>query len=73
MIIGLIAIFSVIGFIDLPGLLKTNQRVKTMIVYFFLLAAGLTISILQLLEKAPVSPAKIIEKMVKFIVLRWMV
>ncbi|WP_028308812.1 hypothetical protein [Desulfitibacter alkalitolerans] len=71
MIIGLIAIFSVIVFIDLPGLLKkTNQRAKTMIVYFFLLAAGLTISIMQLLEKAPVSPAKIIEKMVKLIILR---
>ena len=71
MIIGLIAIFSVIVFIDLPGLLKkTNQRAKTMIVYFFLWAAGLTISIMQLLEKVPVSPAKIIEKMVKLIILR---
>ena len=72
MIIGLIAIFGVVVLIDLPGLLKTNQRAKTMIVYFFLLAAGLTISILQILGKAPVSPAKIIEKMVKFVVLRWM-
>jgi len=72
MIIGLIAIFGVVVLIDLPGLLKTNQRAKTMIVYFFLLSAGLTISILQLLDKAPVSPAKVIEKMVKFVVLRWM-
>lgn len=72
MIIVLIAIFGVVVLIDLPGLLKTNQRANTMIVYFFLLSAGLTISILQLLDKAPVSPAKVIEKMVKFVVLRWM-
>lgn len=67
MIIGLIAAFCIVLLIDIPGLLKTNNRIKTTIVYIFLIAAGFTISLLLVTDKAPVSPAKIIENIVKFI------
>lgn len=63
--IGLIAFFLIIILIDLRGLLKTDQKVKTIIVYFSLIITGFIISLLQIIDKAPVSPAVIIENMIK--------
>jgi hypothetical protein len=68
MVIGLIAVFCIVILIDMPGLLKTNHRIKGMIIYFFLLTTGFTISLLQMMDKAPISPSKIIENMIKFII-----
>lgn len=65
---GLIAIFSIIVLIDLHGLLKADQKVKTIIVYSFLIITGFTISFLQLIDRMPVSPAVIIENIVKSVI-----
>jgi hypothetical protein len=67
LVIGLIAAFCLIFLLDLPGLLKTNHRVKTLGIYIFLLAAGFVMSLLQVIEKAPPSPVVFIEKVVRSI------
>jgi hypothetical protein len=53
--------FILIVLWDIRSLLKAKGRVKTMIIYFLLIGAGLTVSILLSVGKRPVSPAKIIE------------
>lgn len=70
MVIGLIAIFVIIILIDIPGILKTNKKIKTMVIYFFLMAAGFVISLLLIIDKAPTSPSKIIERIVKSVFMR---
>lgn len=64
MIIGLIAIFCIIFVFDLPSLMKNNNKKKTIIVYFILLIAAFSISLLQILDKAPMSPSDFIENIV---------
>ncbi|WHH61156.1 hypothetical protein [Petroclostridium sp. X23] len=68
LVIGTIAVFLIIILIDIGVLLKTNHKIKTMIVYFSLILVGFTISILQVVDKAPQSPSIIIEKIVKLII-----
>lgn len=66
MVAALIGVFCIVVLIDLPGLLKTNQRKKSVILYLFLISMGFIISLLQVIDKTPVSPSIIIEKIVKF-------
>jgi hypothetical protein len=68
LVIGTIAVFLTIILIDIGALLKTNHKIKTMIVYFSLIIVGFTISILQVIGKAPKNPSIIIEKIVKSII-----
>lgn len=65
MVAGLISAFVIIILIDLPALLKANNRMKTIIVYSALIVAGFTISLLLVIGKKPISPSQIIEKIVK--------
>ncbi|KZL92413.1 hypothetical protein CLMAG_22220 [Clostridium magnum DSM 2767] len=65
MITLIIFIFIVMVAYDLPGLLKTKKRAKAMALYFIIVFIGLTLSILLVTDKAPVSPSILIEKMVK--------
>ena len=67
MVFLLILAFIVIVLIDLRELLKTDHRIKTMLIYFFLLSVGFTISLLQIIDRAPTSPTVIIEKVVNSI------
>ena len=64
MVFLLILVFITIVLIDLRGLLKTDHRIKTMLIYFFLLSVGFTISLLQIIDRAPTSPTVVIEKIV---------
>lgn len=68
MIIYLIILFLIIILVDLRHLLKKENMIKYMLLYFFLLAIGFTISLFEILDKAPTSPAIIIEKIVKYVV-----
>lgn len=67
MVIGLIVIFCILVLIDLPVLLKTNNRKKTAVIYIFLMALGFTIGLLQVLGNPPPSPSRIIENIIKSI------
>ncbi len=67
MVFLLILAFIIIVLIDLRELLKTDHRIKTMLIYFFLLSVGFTISLLQIIDRAPTSPTVIIEKVVNSI------
>lgn len=64
-IVGVIAGFLIIILLDIPTLLKTNQRKKTAIIYFVLISVGFTISLLLVLDKAPTSPSILIEDIIK--------
>ncbi len=68
MVIALIIVFILIIMVDISGLIKTNKRLKTMIVYFSLITMGFVISLLQVIDKKPVSPSVIIEKIVKIFI-----
>lgn len=70
MVIGLIAIFIVVVLIDYRTLSNTNKKEKVIIIYIFLMFLGFVISLLQIIDKAPPSPAIIIEKIVGTIVKR---
>ena len=70
MVLGLIVAFSIVVLIDLPGLYKANNKRTTALAYFFLLVTGFVICLLLVMDKVPTSPAIIIEKMVKFVLLR---
>lgn len=59
--LAVVSAFILIVLWDIRGLLKDKDRVKTMIIYFIFIGAGLTISILLSINKRPESPAKIIE------------
>lgn len=61
-----IGAFILIVLWDIRSLLKDKDRVKTMIVYFIFIGAGLTVSILLSIGKRPVSPAKLIEYILAF-------
>lgn len=63
----IVVIFGLIFLLDLPLLIRTNQRTKTFIVYFLILGSAFTLSILLTIDRAPTNPSILIEKMVKFI------
>ncbi len=64
-VFGLIVIFAIVVLFDLTGLMKTNNRTKSMVVYFSLIALGLTFSLLYVIDKAPSSPAVIMERIIR--------
>lgn len=68
MIVGLIIGYCVIISIDLPILMKTNNKKKTLIVYTFILLSAFILSILLIIDKAPISPTIIIENIIKQII-----
>ncbi|MEN6463322.1 MAG: hypothetical protein ABFC94_18380 [Syntrophomonas sp.] len=65
---GVVAIFGALVLLDLRGLLETNNRTKTMVIYFFLIALGLIFSFLLTIGQAPPSPAVIMEKMIRLLI-----
>lgn len=65
MLIGLIAIYIVIILMDIPGIFKANKKIKFMIVYLGLLSFSFLLSVLELMDKTPVSPTVIIETTLK--------
>ncbi len=70
MIIGLIASFCVIVLIDIRNIFSVNNRRKTIFVYLCLITAAFTISLLLILDKEPISPSEIIEKIINYIIMR---
>lgn len=68
-VIGVIFIFIVIISINLKDIVMESKNNKNYAkVYFIIIAIGLTISILQVIDKAPISPSKIIETIVNKVV-----
>ncbi|KGG81251.1 hypothetical protein [Caloranaerobacter azorensis] len=70
MIFGLIIIYILILIFDIPVILKTNNRRKTIIIYSVLLGVSFIISILLMLEKMPTTPSIVIEQIVKTVFMR---
>ena len=69
MVILLIIIFFIIILIDLPIILNIDQKLKkTIVIYIILIGIGFTISLLQVINQAPTSPAVVIENVIKNIV-----
>lgn len=69
-IAGLVFGFICIFLVDFRQLLASPNRRKTMIAYFLILTAAFVISLLQILDKAPLSPTFFIEKTVRSIFYR---
>jgi hypothetical protein len=69
MVIGLVVIFILIVIFDLKDILKKSKDIKKYIlIYFVIIMLGLTLSILQIIDKPPVSPSKVIESVIKTVV-----
>lgn len=67
MIVGLIIIFGIVILIDLHDLLNSDQRLKAGLIYVVLLGSGFIISFLQLIDRAPTSPAIVIENLINIL------
>lgn len=67
MVIALIGSFIVLVLIDMRGLLKENDKTKTMIVYFFLIAVGFVIGLIQIIGIELLNPSDLIEIIVDFV------
>ncbi|KXZ40669.1 hypothetical protein SAMN05661008_01618 [Alkalithermobacter thermoalcaliphilus JW-YL-7 = DSM 7308] len=68
MVLGLIAGFIIAIFIDLLELLRSDDKPKIIIIYSLLIIIAFTTSLLQIIDKAPPSPAVFITKIVESIV-----
>ncbi len=64
-IIGLIVVYVLIIVYDIPSILKLKRVLVHLIVYICILLSGFVISLLQIIEKPPISPSVIIENIVK--------
>ncbi len=65
-ILGIIATFIIITLVDIPSIIKKSKhRVKYIGFYAFIIGIGLTISLIQVMDKAPASPTKVIESIIK--------
>lgn len=63
----LIVAYILMLLVDFPSLFKEKGRKKIFMVYLSLVTIGFTISLLQIIDKAPPSPAIYIEKVVRSI------
>lgn len=67
-VLGVIFVFIIIILIDFRCLLKANNRGKTMFFYFLIIIVNLTISIILISGLEIISPAMILEKLVRLII-----
>ncbi|NMM61734.1 hypothetical protein HBE96_03315 [Clostridium sp. P21] len=67
MIIIIMLIFIAIVSFDVPELLKVKKKAKVLAIYFVFTIINVWLSVLIVLDKAPLSPSIFIEKVVKFI------
>ncbi len=67
MVILLMIGFILLGIFDRKTILK-GKRKKTYVLYFSLLVMGFIIQLLLVIGKAPISPAIIIEKIVRLFI-----
>lgn len=66
-VVSLLAGFSIIALIDLPGLLKSKSKLKAIFTYLFLLIIGFALSVSLALDIDIISPAVIIEGLINFV------
>lgn len=68
-VLGLTLIFVLIAIINITSIIKkTTEKVKYIVTYVFILAMSFIVSLLQVVEKSPTSPSKVIETIVKGII-----
>ncbi|MFW6035919.1 MAG: hypothetical protein ACOCRZ_06665 [Halothermotrichaceae bacterium] len=58
----LIFAYIIIILMDLRDILQAKKKLPVLIIYIFLIISGFTISLLLNMDKLPVSPSKLIEK-----------
>jgi len=64
MVLGFIAAYLGIMLMDLPVIVKSNKLKKTIIIYLVILSISFTITLLQALDKTPMSPSDAIAKVI---------
>lgn len=64
MVIALIGGLIVLVLIDMRGLLKVNEKTKTMIVYFILIVVGFVIGLIQIIDIELLNPSEVIRNIV---------
>jgi len=62
-----LAVFFILVLYDLQRFIRKKKQAKVYIIYFFLMAASLTVSLLLAAGKRPASPAQWIEGIFKMI------
>ena len=67
MVILLMIGFILLGIFDMNTVLKGKGK-KTYVLYFSLLVIGFTIQLFLVIDKVPISPAIIIEKIVRLFI-----
>ncbi len=67
MVYLLIVAFIVVAIIDSRTIINKKLESKTLFIYSFLLVVGFTINLLVVIDKAPTSPAVLIESLIKLI------
>jgi hypothetical protein len=67
-ILALISVYILILAYDTPSILKLKKASLHMILYFTISFIGFVVSLLQIIDKPPISPSKIIENIVKAVV-----
>lgn len=70
MVIALIGSIILIVLADMRGLLRAKPKTKNMLVYFFLIAVGFVIGLIQIVDIELLNPSDIIEGIVDFILRR---
>ncbi|MCR4436799.1 MAG: hypothetical protein QHH06_14345 [Clostridiales bacterium] len=63
----ILAVFIILALYDLPRFIRKKEPVKVFVVYVFLMAASLAVSLLLAAGKRPASPARWIEWILKMI------
>jgi hypothetical protein len=66
-LLAVIVIFMLL--LDLPAILKvkSKKKIKALLAYFLLLAAGFTLGLLLILEREPLSPTVLIERVINLV------
>lgn len=68
MLLGLIGVYILIFLFDLPSLIKSKDKKRTIMVYALIFTMGFIISLLQILDKSPITPTIVIEKIFKTVI-----
>ncbi|MBM7615807.1 hypothetical protein [Alkaliphilus hydrothermalis] len=64
MIIGLTIGYILMMIFDIPLIIKSNKIKKVIILYLTISLLGFTLSLLQILDKQPLSPSNLIAKII---------
>lgn len=68
LVLGLTVLFLVVIAIDFKGLICSSKKTKVIVTYMFLISCAYIISLLQIIDKEPISPTEIISKFIRGVI-----